>query len=68
MISAKLNNVFNDELGLFFGLQNIGLFFNQKTAKRDGHLADLLHKIKQEMSEKNKLKRFTLDLSKSQAF
>lgn len=66
MISAKLNNVFNDELELFF-LQSIG-FLNQKTAKRDGHLADLLHKIKQEMSEKNKLKRFTLDLSKSQAF
>lgn len=66
MISAKLNNVFNDELELFF-LQSIG-FLNQKTAKRDGHLADLLHEIKQEMSEKNKLKRFTLDLSKSQAF
>ena len=67
MISAKLNNVFNDELGLFFPSKYWPIF-NQKTAKRDGHLADLLHKIKQEMSEKNKLKRFTLDLSKSQAF
>ena len=66
MISAKLNNVFNDELGLFFAFKILA--YNQKTAKRDGHLADLLHKIKQEMSEKNKLKRFTLDLSKSQAF
>ena len=51
----------------FFSLKYIG-FYNQKTAIRDGHLADLLHKIKQEISEKNKLKRFTLDLSKSQAF
>ena len=67
MISAKLNNVFNDELGLFLP-SKYWPFLNQKTAKRDGHLADLLHKIKQEMSEKNKLKRFTLDLSKSQAF
>ena len=67
MISAKLNNVFNEELGLHVFPFKI-LALTKKPPIIDGHLADLLHKIKQEMSEKNKLKRFTLDLSKSQAF